>query len=313
MTQYAHSVARTTTNETLEQQQAVPQKKGGFFEGISIAQATAGTLAAVTSMLLSSQIGVTGSVIGVAVGAFVSTLATQVYKMFLSRSAEKIRTLRSDGGDSDQERTSVMTATVADGAATARHQAAARDASRTPRLGADAHISDEALGKRAAHQRKTQVQRGVIVVAIVSALVAVALSAGVINLVTAGEGLGTKTAAPTAQTTTDTSAATSAEVSTAAESSTAGKQQASSTTAPANTGSSTTANTKSSATGTSSETASNTSSSTGAGTSSGTSASTSSATSAGTSSATNNASTSSATSSSTGTSNSAASTAANAA
>ncbi len=70
-----------------------------LFEGLSGAQLTAGALAAVTSMLLSAQIGIAGSVIGVAVGSVVSTVASQVYKRFLEQSATKLRGMR----DSDEE------------------------------------------------------------------------------------------------------------------------------------------------------------------------------------------------------------------
>ena len=50
-------------------------------------------------MLLSAQIGIAGSVIGVAVGSVVSTVASQVYKRFLEQSATKLRGMR----DSDEE------------------------------------------------------------------------------------------------------------------------------------------------------------------------------------------------------------------
>ena len=43
-------------------------KLGGLFDDLSIAQVVAGALAAVTSMLLASQIGIYGSAIGVGVG-----------------------------------------------------------------------------------------------------------------------------------------------------------------------------------------------------------------------------------------------------
>ena len=55
-----------------------PERKGlgGLLEGLSVPQVAAGALAAVTSMLLSSKIGIAGSVIGVAVGSVVSTVAS---------------------------------------------------------------------------------------------------------------------------------------------------------------------------------------------------------------------------------------------
>lgn len=62
-----------------------------LFDDLSFAQVGAGALAAVTSMLLSSQIGIAGSVIGVAAGSVVSAVSSQVYKKFLAASAEKIK------------------------------------------------------------------------------------------------------------------------------------------------------------------------------------------------------------------------------
>lgn len=49
------------------------------------------------------------------------------------------------------------------------------------------------LRGRAEHLHRQRVQRGVIVVSVVSALVAVLITAGIIDLVTAGEGVGAKT------------------------------------------------------------------------------------------------------------------------
>lgn len=80
--------------EAAEMEKA-PERKGlgGLLEGLSVPQVAAGALAAVTSMLLSSKIGIAGSVIGVAVGSVVSTVASQVYKQFLQASADKLREL----------------------------------------------------------------------------------------------------------------------------------------------------------------------------------------------------------------------------
>lgn len=51
-------------------------KLGGLFDDLSIAQVVAGAFAAVTSMLLASQIGIYGSAIGVGVGSVVSAVAS---------------------------------------------------------------------------------------------------------------------------------------------------------------------------------------------------------------------------------------------
>ena len=90
--QRADSAAKTVVISPKAEAEA-PQPTGikGLFEGLSVSQVTAGALAAVTSMLLSAQIGIAGSVIGVAVGSVVSTVSSQLYKKFLAGSAEKLR------------------------------------------------------------------------------------------------------------------------------------------------------------------------------------------------------------------------------
>ena len=69
-------------------------KRSRLFDDLSIAQVVAGALAAVTSMLLASQIGIYGSVIGGGVGSVVSAVASQLYKKFFTASAEKLRELK---------------------------------------------------------------------------------------------------------------------------------------------------------------------------------------------------------------------------
>lgn len=77
----ADSVAKTVViSPKAEAETPNPTGIKGLFEGLSVSQVTAGALAAVTSMLLSAQIGIAGSVIGVAVGSVVSTVSSQLYK-----------------------------------------------------------------------------------------------------------------------------------------------------------------------------------------------------------------------------------------
>lgn len=63
----------------------------GFFKDLSFAQLAAGALAAGTSFLLSSQIGIAGSLIGVVVGSVVSAVSTQVYKKAIASSADALK------------------------------------------------------------------------------------------------------------------------------------------------------------------------------------------------------------------------------
>ena len=60
-------------------------------ENFSFAQVIASALAAVTSVLLSQQIGVIGGMLGTAAGAAAATIAIQLYRGILDVSAERIR------------------------------------------------------------------------------------------------------------------------------------------------------------------------------------------------------------------------------
>ena len=179
-------------------------KKGGLFDDLSLAQVAAGALAAVTSMLLASQIGIYGSVIGVGVGSVVSAVASQLYKKFLQRSADKLRDLhpgetaamgakgsKDDAGEGADAEGGTGAGERADAAshaaATARLDAAETTAlptapsrTRTPRAD-DASLSGDAAVRRARaeRQRKKKFKRGVVIVSIVSALLAVAPWPGV--------------------------------------------------------------------------------------------------------------------------------------
>lgn len=107
--QRANSVAKTAViSPKAEAETPNPTGIKGLFEGLSVSQVTAGALAAVTSMLLSAQIGIAGSVIGVAVGSVVSTVSSQLYKKFLAGSAEKLRGFASS--DNEEENAATNTA-----------------------------------------------------------------------------------------------------------------------------------------------------------------------------------------------------------
>ena len=72
-----------------------------FFEGLSLSSIVAGTLAAVTSFLLASKIGIAGSVIGAAASYIVSAVATKIYQNILTASGEKLQSASSSGNDDD--------------------------------------------------------------------------------------------------------------------------------------------------------------------------------------------------------------------
>lgn len=187
-----------------------PDKKNGFFGDLSVAQVSAGALAAVTSMLLSSRIGIAGSVIGVAVGSIVSAVAGQVYKRFLEASADRIRTMGSssvdatvqnpamherahDGGtrnpqgnkmtDDFRSRSSFRSASSGEGEGLAGVHAS---------RGASAHGSTDRY-TRARQAKFASTGKMVIVVSVLAALVAVGISAFAIDKLTMGKGVGAKT------------------------------------------------------------------------------------------------------------------------
>ena len=120
--QRADSAAKTVVISPKAEAEA-PQPTGikSLFEGLSVSQVTAGALAAVTSMLLSAQIGIAGSVIGVAVGSVVSTVSSQLYKKFLAGSAEKLRGLASSDNTEENAATGAV---VTQGAAQSAIQSA---------------------------------------------------------------------------------------------------------------------------------------------------------------------------------------------
>ena len=193
-------------------------KLGGLFDDLSIAQVVAGALAAVTSMLLASQIGIYGSAIGVGVGSVVSAVASQLYKKFLQRSADKLKEIHpgetlamgSKGSAGSKDGASAgggAVAAVGAGAVAGSHAAATAklDAAETTALPKEAprgrtpHADTSLAGgtvvqrARAERQRKQKFKRGVVIVSNVSALLAVAVSAFVIDFVSAGQGVGAKT------------------------------------------------------------------------------------------------------------------------
>jgi len=180
-----------------------------LFEDVSAVQVIATALAAVTSMLLSSYIGIAGSIIGVAVASVVSTLAASLYKRFLADSAEKIKELPVVSKTSvalsnvlplhDEEGESEAGKAAADGAseepptADSPEESSGADGASPAAAAVDGEAVEEARALAALrHQRR--LVRGLVAVCIASALLAVAASAAVVYLATMGDGLGEKPA-----------------------------------------------------------------------------------------------------------------------
>lgn len=205
------------TNESADETESnQDEKRPGLFNDLSISQVVAGALAAVTSVALSSQIGIAGSIIGVAVASIVSTVASQLYRAMLTRSADKLRKIREQSDltipnplssqfsrtTSDTDKTSTQNADLTQPMAHATKSS--EDTSATPGTGSSpasdkdaAHLrmAPASLREEAATRRQTKLRRRVTVAAIVASLIAVAVTAAIINFATNGEGIGTKVGA----------------------------------------------------------------------------------------------------------------------
>ena len=201
-------------------------KSQGFlrslFDDLSIAQVIAGALAAATVFLLSSVIGVAGSLIGAAIGSVISAVSSQVYKKALSASADKLRdvgptslmdsidgssvsvdspsSLKEEEGDLSTLETSAISEggqTVSSMLGNTSQQSAASHVMSANDLRYTApNTNGEDPALRRAHERrnrKAKVQRQVLAVSVVSSLIAIVVCAGVITFATQGEGIGAKT------------------------------------------------------------------------------------------------------------------------
>ena len=280
----AHSSKEQPNPYSQEEESSSSAKK--IFEDFSVAQVLASALAAATSVLLSSQIGIIGGVIGVAVGGGVAAIASQLYKGILSASAEKIKdkvaTVTSPGDDEltslypsvDETHRMAQQGTTVMG----QHSAGAQGASSldktsyqprvagTPIAGSQAgqqRIASPAVRQKAQAKQEAALKRKVILVVAGVTIAAVLVFALIVNIVTAGSGIGTKTSSlfvsdTTAATTTaatskpastpapttpkSQTAPTSEAASTKAETSATTKAETSSTTTKAETSATTSAN-----------------------------------------------------------------------
>lgn len=193
---------------------AEEEKKPSLFSNISPVQVVATGLAALTSMMLSSQIGVLGSVVSVFVSSAVSTVSAQMYKNVLAGGARKVKNRVSDStvqydaesGAAFAEPSKTADLGGAHAAQAGKTTALSADATRaipadatTVLVDADGSADSAAYAREAlqkAHARrasKAKTQKMAVVIAVVSAFVAIGITAGIVNLTSAGNGWGEKT------------------------------------------------------------------------------------------------------------------------
>ena len=174
-----------------ESPQEVPHRTT-VLENFSFAQVIASALAAVTSVLLSQQIGVIGGMLGTAAGAAAATIAIQLYRGILDVSAERIReqitpvasglTTRMAPQPTAEETVELKGAHLGDQPTEVMPSPAPASAPE-PRI-----ASDTLITRRAEIERHSRLRVTATVVAI--SLITVAIVALIINFATAGEGLG---------------------------------------------------------------------------------------------------------------------------
>ena len=171
-------------NHSIGQTMAIAPKKG-LFDDISIPQIIAGAAAAATSVALASKIGIAGSVIGAAVSSVITVVSSQVYRHFISASAEALKGTHAadDYPAGAYEPVEFNAEEHLGGAATTQEMRQIAGRATTAR------VAPDSLRAKAAAER-SQTQKKVIVFSIAIAIVAVIACTGAILITTAGEGLG---------------------------------------------------------------------------------------------------------------------------
>lgn len=171
-------------NHSIGQTMAIAPKKG-LFDDISIPQIIAGAAAAATSVALASKIGIAGSVIGAAVNSVITVVSSQVYRHFISASAEALKGTHAavDYPAGAYEPVELNAEEHLGGAATTQEMRQVAGRATTAR------VAPNSLRAKAAEER-SQTQKKVIIFSIAIAIVAVIACAGAILITTAGEGLG---------------------------------------------------------------------------------------------------------------------------
>lgn len=171
-------------NHSIGQTMAIAPKKG-LFDDISIPQIIAGAAAAATSVAFASKIGIAGSVIGAAVSSVITVVSSQVYRHFISASAEALKGTHAavDYPAGAYEPVELNAEEHLGGAATTQEMRQVAGRATTAR------VAPNSLRAKAAEER-SQTQKKVIIFSIAIAIVAVIACAGAILITTAGEGLG---------------------------------------------------------------------------------------------------------------------------
>ncbi|KAB7787980.1 hypothetical protein [Bifidobacterium cebidarum] len=190
-----------------------------FFQGLSFSSIVAGTLAAVTSFLLAAKIGVAGSVIGAAASYIVSVVATNIYQNIIKASSEKFQQTISGSDEDDKEtgesdntapeRTSGDVEVTHESDSEADSPSGSSGAKSVDESGETRSIASDSVRSRKPREivsrpsdghtysiselrkRRRDPKRVAVIVTLVSGLLTVAVTAGIVMLVTQGHGTDT--------------------------------------------------------------------------------------------------------------------------
>ncbi len=164
---------------------------------ISPPSIAAASLAAVTSFLLSSKLGLTGSLIGAGIAAAVSTTASQLYNAMIKRSMETVHDVSGHVAAMVGKDDETPTATVSGRTQVRRAPVRLADIEATEVLPASGSpVAPRALRARAARQRGATLAMRTFLVALATALVALAVYFVIVHAATRGRGIGPTTLVP---------------------------------------------------------------------------------------------------------------------
>lgn len=168
-----------------------PQKKGVLSE-FSGSAVIASALAAVTSFALQSKIGLAGSIIGVGVAAAATTIASQVYKGMLNASAQKLKDLSDQAPATDDAYGVTRDLRASSGTTQAWATPVSLDDAASEAGFADSGtpIAPQSVRDAAQSRKGALVRKRMAIVMVVAAVAAVLVYALIVNLATAGQGIG---------------------------------------------------------------------------------------------------------------------------
>ena len=168
-----------------------PQKKGVLSE-FSGSAVIASALAAVTSFALQSKIGLAGSIIGVGVAAAATTIASQVYKGMLSASAQKLKDLSDQAPATDDTYGVTRDLRASSGTTQAWATPVSLDDAASEAGFADSGtpIAPQSVRDAAQSRKGALMRKRMAIVMVVAAVAAVLVYALIVNLATAGQGIG---------------------------------------------------------------------------------------------------------------------------